>query len=113
MTTSGEKMRREMLNNDNHIIMNFEISFYIVLSLKYLFMQYFSLTFCKEKYLRLLFYNTDIFLPQSIQIDRIDVSIYGRLCTWSQTAEYGTSENRTTAPPTEYRLKSFARAEKI
>ena len=62
MTTSGEKMRREKLNNDNHIIMNYEISFYIVLSLKYLFMQYFSLTFCKEKYLRLLFYDTDILI---------------------------------------------------
>ena len=52
-----------------------------------------------------------IFLPQSIQIDPIDVSIYGRLCTWSQTAEYGTSEIEP-PPPTEYRLKSFARAEK-
>ena len=33
-----------------------------------------------------------VILPQSIQIDPIDVSIYGRLCTWSQTAEYGRSE---------------------
>ena len=31
-------------------------------------------------------------LPQSIQIDPIDRSIYVRLCTWSQTAELGTSE---------------------
>ena len=42
-------------------------------------------------------------------IDKIDLYILGR----SETAEYGTSENRTTAPPSRYRLKSFTRAEKI
>ena len=50
-------------------------------------------------------------LPSSIQIDTIDLYILGRLCTWYKSAEYGTSESRTTAPPTEYRLKSSTRAE--
>ena len=51
-----------------------------------------------------------VFFPQSIQIDTIDRSIYGRLCTWSQTAEYGTSEIEPPRPvicPCGKKLNSF------
>ena len=54
-----------------------------------------------------------LFLRKSIQIDFIDISLNRRLCTWSESAGYRTSENRIIVTYTENKLQQFTCAEEI